>query len=68
MELNLVRFKVGDLVTWDDGLGEAKFVGDENGMAIVVLTKPTEGRDGHVFAKGLEARLPHSTLRPVILN
>ena len=68
MDLNLVRFNVGDLVTWDEGLGEAKFMGDENGMAIVVLTKPAQAPDGHLFEVGLEARLPHSTIRPVSLN
>ena len=68
MNLNIVRYNVGDLVTWDDGLGEAKFMGDDNGLAIVVLTKDAKGTDGQVFPKGLEARLPHDTIRPVSLN
>ena len=70
MVLNLVRFKVGDLVTWESANdGVAKFLGDdEGGMAIIVLTKQTTGLNGTVFPKGLEVKMPHSLIRPMVLN
>ena len=69
MELNLVRFKVGDLVTWaSSDEGEAKFIGDEVGLAIIVLTKETAGLNGHVFPKGMEVKMPHDLIRPLVLN
>ena len=68
--MNLNRFEHGDLVTWEAGEGEAKYLGFDvdTGMALLVLTKDAHGSHGSAFPKGLEVKMPHALIRSLVLN
>ncbi len=67
----LNKFKYGDIVTWDSGTQEAKYLGDNlnNGKAICKLNREAYNAiTGQHFPVGYEFEMGHNLLRKVVWN